>query len=91
MFAVVLGMEALEFLLLSAGAAALLRIPGGTITAGAPADLTVLAPDASVTIKSAALVSKSKNSPFDGWTLRGATAGTIVGGKLLYQNPDVWK
>src|SRR5687768_11373028 len=77
--------------LLSAGPAAVLRIPGGTITAGAPADLTVLAPDASVTIKSASMVSKSRNSPFDGWTLRGATAGTIVGGRLLYQNPEVWK
>jgi dihydroorotase len=77
--------------LLSASPAALLRIPGGTIGVGAPADLTVLAPDASVTIKTASLVSKSKNSPFDGWTLRGATAGTIVGGKLLYKNPRVWK
>jgi dihydroorotase len=77
--------------LLSTRPAELLRIPGGTITVGAAADLTVLAPDASVTIDAAALVSKSKNSPFGGWTLRGATAGTIVGGKLLYQNPNVWK
>jgi dihydroorotase len=77
--------------LLSSSPAALLRIPGGTIAVGAPADLTVLAPDASVTIKTASLVSKSKNSPFDGWTLKGATAGTIVGGRLLYQNPLVWK
>jgi dihydroorotase len=75
--------------LLSASPAALLRIPGGTIAVGAPADLTILAPDASVTIKTASLVSKSKNSPFDGWTLRGATAATIVGGRLLYTNPEV--
>ena len=77
--------------LLSASPAALLRIPGGTITVGEPADLTVLAPDATVTIKTASMVSKSRNSPFDGWTLRGATAGTVVGGRLLYQNPDLWK
>ena len=77
--------------LLSSTPAELLRIPGGTIAVGAPADLTVLAPDAAVTIKAASLVSKSRNSPFDGWTLRGATAGTIVGGKLLYQNAEVWK
>jgi dihydroorotase len=76
--------------LLSSTPAELLRIPGGTIASGAPADLTVLAPDATVTIKASALVSKSKNSPFDGWTLRGATAGTIVGGKLLYRNSEVW-
>lgn len=77
--------------LLSASPAALLKIPGGTIAVGQPADLTVLAPDASVAIQTSSLVSKSKNSPFDGWTLRGATAGTVVGGNLLYKNPDVWK
>jgi dihydroorotase len=75
--------------LLSATPAALLRIPGGTITVGEPADLTVLAPDATVTIQTASLVSKSKNSPFDGWTLKGATAATIVGGRVLYTNPAV--
>lgn len=77
--------------LLSSSPAALLRIPGGTIAVGAPADITVLAPDAPVTIRTSSLVSKSKNSPFDGWTLRGATAATIVGGRLLYKNPEVWK
>ncbi|MEO6222434.1 MAG: dihydroorotase [Vicinamibacterales bacterium] len=77
--------------LLSASPAALLGIAGGTISLGAAADFTVLAPDANVTIQTASLVSKSKNSPFDGWQLRGATAGTIVGGKLLYKNPEVWK
>ena len=75
--------------LLSANPASLLKIPGGTITVGAPADLTVLAPDAPVTVRTAALVSKSKNSPFDGWQLRGATAATVVSGRVLYTNPTV--
>jgi dihydroorotase len=75
--------------LLSATPAALLRIPGGTITVGEPADLTVLAPNASTTVHTNALVSKSKNSPFDGWTLKGAAAATIVGGRVLYTNPNV--
>ena len=75
--------------LLSANPASLLKIPGGTITIGAPADLTVLAPDAPVTVRTAALVSKSKNSPFDGWQLRGATAATVVSGRVLYTNPTV--
>ena len=75
--------------LLSATPAALLGIPGGTIAVGDPADLTVLAPDAPVTIQTSSLVSKSKNSPFDGWTLKGATAATIVGGRVLYTNPAV--
>jgi dihydroorotase len=75
--------------LLTCNPAALLKLPGGTLTEGGPADITILSPDTEVTIRTADLVSKSKNSPFDGWTLRGATAATIVGGRVLYTNPVV--
>ena len=51
--------------------------------------MTILAPDQSVTIKAATLKSKSKNTPFDGWTLRGAVAATIVGGRVVYVNDGV--
>jgi dihydroorotase len=40
-----------------------------------------------VTVQAAALRSKSKNTPFDGWTLKGAVAATIVGGRIVYTNP----
>ena len=59
------------------------------LAAGSVADITVLAPDAHVTIHAAALRSKSKNTPFDGWQLRGATAATIVGGRTVFANGDV--
>jgi dihydroorotase len=75
--------------LLSANPAKLLGVEGGTIVEGGPADLTILAPDVSVTVHASALRSKSKNTPFDGWTLRGAPAATIVGGRVVYVNPDV--
>ena len=75
--------------LLSTNPAAILKRPGGSLAAGAPADLTVLAPDATTTVAARQLVSKSKNTPFDGWTLRGATAATIVGGRTVYTNPGV--
>ena len=42
-----------------------------------------------VTVVASTLRSKSKNTPFDGWTLRGAAAATIVGGRTVYTNPDV--
>jgi len=64
------------------------RLPGGSLAEGAPADVTILAPDAPVTIRAAALRSKSKNTPFDGWTLKGAVAATMVGGKIVYRNGD---
>ena len=71
--------------LLSPNPARVFRLPGGTLTEGSPADITVLAPDAAVTVRAAALKSKSKNTPFDGWQLRGAVAATIVGGRIVYR------
>jgi dihydroorotase len=72
--------------LLAANPARVFRLPGGTLADGAAADVTILAPDAPVTISAAALRSKSKNTPFDGWQLRGAVAATIVGGQIVYRN-----
>jgi dihydroorotase len=72
--------------LLSTNPARVLNLPGGTISEGAPADLTILSPDTDVTIRASSLVSKSKNTPFDGWTLKGAVAATVVGGRLVYVN-----
>jgi len=72
--------------LLSANPAKTLSLPGGTLAEGGPADITVLAPDAPVTIRASELHSKSKNTPFDGWSLRGAVAATIVGGRVVYVN-----
>ena len=75
--------------LLSTNPARVFRLPGGTLSEGGPADVTVLAPDAAVTIRAAALRSKSKNTPFDGWQLRGGVAATIVGGRIVYRNEAV--
>jgi dihydroorotase len=74
--------------LMSLNPARILDIPGGTLSPGAPADLTILAPDLSVTIDRDALKSKSKNTPYHGWTFRGGVAATIVGGRVVYENPD---
>lgn len=75
--------------LMSATPAKILNVPGGTLTEGGVADITIIAPSAPVTIRAAKLKSKSKNTPFDGWELRGAAAATIVGGKTVFVNPDV--
>jgi dihydroorotase len=73
--------------LLSVNPARILRVPGGSLSAGAPADLTILAMELPVTIDRAKLRSKSKNTPFHGWSLRGGVAATIVGGRAVYVNP----
>jgi dihydroorotase len=73
--------------LLSVNPARILGVAGGTLSPGAPADITILAPDLAVRVQAAQLRSRSKNTPFDGWELRGAVAATIVGGRTLYVNP----
>jgi dihydroorotase len=75
--------------LLSTNPAQLLRVPGGRLAAGDPADITILAPDLNVTVSAASFRSKSRNTPFEGWTLRGGVAATLVGGRPLYVNPGV--
>jgi len=75
--------------LLSLNPARILRREGGTLAPGALADITVLAPDARVTVRAASLRSKSKNTPFDGWELRGAAAATIVDGRTVFVNEAV--
>lgn len=74
--------------LLSVNPARILRLPGGSLSEGALADITLLAPDLAVTVDAKRMRSKSKNTPFDGWQLRGGVAGTIVGGKTKYANAD---
>jgi dihydroorotase len=74
--------------LLSVNPARILNVPGGSLADGAPADITILAPDLQVTIVASRMRSKSKNTPFDGWRLRGGVAATIVGGRAVYVNED---
>jgi dihydroorotase len=75
--------------LLAVNPARILGVPGGSLAEGAPADITILAPDLNVTISVAAMRSKSRNTPFDGWKLRGGVAATLVGGRAVYANEDV--
>jgi len=76
--------------LLSVNPARVLNLPGGSLSEGAAADITVLAPDLPVRIEAAKLRSRSKNTPFDGWQLRGGVAATIVGGRVVFQNEEIF-
>jgi dihydroorotase len=75
--------------LLSTNPARVFHLPGGSLAEGSVADVTILDPDARVTVQAAALKSKSKNTPFDGWELRGAVVATIVGGRIVYKRDGV--
>lgn len=54
------------------------------IAAGLPADITIIDPSYEYTYRADKGRSKSRNSPFDGWNLRGCAAYTIVGGEVVF-------
>jgi len=70
---------------LTLGPARALGIPRGTLEVGAPADVTVIDPEMKWAVDAGRLLSKSKNTPFNGWMLKGAASHTIVGGKVVFR------
>ena len=75
--------------LMSVNPAKVLRVPGGSLSEGVAADITILAPDLKTRVAANRLRSRSKNTPFDGWELRGGVAATLVGGRTVFTNPDM--
>ncbi len=64
--------------------ARLLRLAKGTLSIGADADVTVLDPDREWTFDKGESASKSFNSPFYGWRMKGKAVATIVGGRTVW-------
>ena len=64
--------------------ASLLSLPAGRLAKGAPADLVLCDLNAPVVIQADKLISKSKNSPFDGRRLQGKVLRTVVDGRTVY-------
>ncbi len=60
------------------------QLSGGTLQPGAPADVVVLDVTAPWTVDPARFLSKSRNSPFAGRSVRGRATLTLVGGKVVH-------
>lgn len=71
--------------LLATNPARLFNLERGTLQVGALADVTLFDPEKQITVEAAKSESKSRNTPFDGWTLKGAPSATIVGGRVLWR------
>jgi dihydroorotase len=70
--------------MLTINPAKLLNLDRGTLSVGAPADITILDPDHAWTVDKNESASLSRNTPFHGHTLRGRALQTIVGGKIVW-------
>ncbi|HEV2708166.1 MAG TPA: dihydroorotase, partial [Pyrinomonadaceae bacterium] len=81
----VVGLERLVELC-SVNPARIFKLEGrGTLKPGAWGDVTILDPDLRWTFDGARAKSKSRNTPFDGWTMQGAPVATIVSGRVVYR------
>jgi dihydroorotase len=72
--------------LLSTNPARVLGLPGGTLAPGSPADLTVLDLSRKRQVDPARFESRSRNTPFAGWILKGWPAMTVVGGRVVWKD-----
>ena len=70
---------------MTANPARILRLPGGSLSDGSPADITIIDPDKKWTVKADKFRSKSKNSPFIGYKLSGQIYATILGGRVVFE------
>ncbi|HSI83935.1 MAG: dihydroorotase [Candidatus Methylacidiphilales bacterium] len=64
--------------------ARLLRLNKGTLTTGAEADITLIDPAREWVVDKNQFQSKSRNTPFHGWELKGRAVATIVGGEFVF-------
>lgn len=64
----------------------IMNIPKGTLKPGRDADITIIDIEKSITVDTKKFKSKGKNSPFNGWELKGSIVMTIKGGNTVYEN-----
>lgn len=65
--------------------ARIFNLPKGMLSVGADADVTIVDPTREWVVDARTFASKSRNTPFDGWKLRGEVLATIAGGKVVWE------
>jgi dihydroorotase len=63
----------------------ILGLSGGSLSVGAPADVTIIDPQSEWRVEASRFYSKSRNTPFEGVTLRGYAAATILDGRVVFE------
>jgi len=74
--------------LMSTNPTRIIGIERGSLRVGAVADVIIFDPQRTNTVDVNRFKSKSRNSPFHGWTLKGAVRATIVGGQIVFASPE---
>ena len=86
----VIGLERLVELC-ATNPAKIFRLEGrGTLKPGSIADVTIIDPEKKWTYSTADTRTKSRNTPFDGWEFTGKAVATIVAGRVVHSDPQVY-
>ena len=80
------GMEALQDVKQQLDPAWILNLDLIGLKPGNPADLTIIDTEKKFTVDADTFRSKSRNTPFNGWELKGKAVLTMVGGKIVFDN-----
>ena len=70
---------------MSTAPARIFNLPGGTLKVGSPGDVTVFDPQEEGVVDPEKFLSKSRNTPFAGWQLKGKPRYTVVGGSVVWK------
>ena len=70
---------------MSCAPARIFGLPGGTLARGTVGDITVFDPEHEWTVDPARFLSKGRNTPYAGMTLRGRAVCTVVGGQVIHR------
>jgi dihydroorotase len=63
----------------------ILGLDGGTLREGSRADVTVIDPETVWTVDAGKFRSKGRNTPYNGWTLKGKVVLTVCGGRIVFR------
>ncbi|HAV43586.1 TPA: dihydroorotase [bacterium] len=74
---------------LTIGPARILNLERGRLKVGSPADVIIIDPREEWVVDPSRFVSKSKNTPFNGWQLKGKTVVTIINGRIAVENGEL--
>jgi dihydroorotase len=69
---------------MSVAPAAAFKLPGGTLSQDSIADVTIIDPELEWEVDPRQFLSRSRNTPFAGWALKGRAVATVVGGKVVW-------
>lgn len=74
---------------MSAAPSGILGIGRGSLKKGSPADIVIIDPGAKYIYRRDSIESKSKNSPFIGWELKGRAVSVLSGGNIVMEDGNI--